>query len=88
MLRSGDCTTFPALMTRVLDDIKADTAAARSQEEAKENGTASAAAGASKPAAAVAGKGEEGQSLALPKSVVEEGVRITKECLDLIVEVE
>ncbi|KIN04911.1 hypothetical protein OIDMADRAFT_157407 [Oidiodendron maius Zn] len=88
LLRSGDYTTFPALMTRVLDDIKADTAAARNQEEAKENGAAAAGTSASKPAAAVLGKGEGGKSLALPKSVVEEGVRITKECLDLVVEVE
>jgi hypothetical protein len=70
-------------MARVLDDIKADTAAARSQE-AKENG-AGAAGTTGKP---VPGKGEVGKSLALPKSVVEEGVRITKECLDLVVEVE
>jgi hypothetical protein len=83
LLRSGDYTTFPALMARVLDDIKADTAAARSQE-AKENG-AGAAGTTGKP---VPGKGEVGKSLALPKSVVEEGVRITKECLDLVVEVE
>jgi hypothetical protein len=88
LLRSGDYTTFPALMTRVLDDIKADAAAARSQEEAKENGTGAAGAGSSKPAAVAMGKGEGGKSLALPKSVVEEGVRITKECLDLVVEVE
>jgi hypothetical protein len=85
LLRSGDCTTFPALMTRVLDDIKEDTAAARSQE-AKENGTA--AVGTKEVGKPAQGKGEGGQSLALPKSVVEEGVRITKECLDLIVEVE
>lgn len=33
------------------------------------------------------GKGENGQSLALPKNVVEEGVRITRECLELVCEV-
>jgi hypothetical protein len=75
-------------MTRVLDDIKADTAAARSQEEVKENGATAVGTSASKPAAVVPGKGEGGKSLALPKSVIEEGVRITKECLDLVVEVE
>ncbi|KAA8567656.1 hypothetical protein EYC84_008129 [Monilinia fructicola] len=33
------------------------------------------------------GRGERGQSLALPKSVVEEGVRITRESLDAVCEV-
>lgn len=33
------------------------------------------------------GKGEGGQSLALPRGVVEEGVRITRECLELVCEV-
>jgi hypothetical protein len=33
------------------------------------------------------GKGENGQSLALPKNVVEEGVKITRECLELVCEV-
>lgn len=91
LLRSGDCTTFPALLTRVLDDIKADTAAVRSQEGGKENG-ASTNGGTAKAVTAAAvtipGKGEGGKNLALPKGVVEEGVRITKECLDLVVEVE
>ena len=32
------------------------------------------------------GRGEDGQSLALPQSVVDEGVRITKECLEVVCE--
>jgi hypothetical protein len=88
-------------MARVLEDVKADTAAARSAEEkedaAKEkngNGAVGSTAkdkkavGKVDAAGALKGKGEGGKSLALPRSVVDEGVRITKECLDLIVEVE
>jgi hypothetical protein len=75
-------------MTRVLDDIREDTAAARSQE-AQGNGTAAAGKANGKEAAGTAGgKGEGGQSLALPKNVVEEGLRITRECLELVIEVE
>jgi hypothetical protein len=87
-------------MARVLEDVKADTAAARSaeekdQKEKEKNGTGLVAKekGGKKPAPATVpalgkGKGEDGRSLALPRSVVDEGVRITKECLDLVVEVE
>lgn len=32
------------------------------------------------------GKGEEGQSLALPENVVEEGIRVTRECLEVVCE--
>jgi hypothetical protein len=75
-------------MTRVLDDIREDTAAARSQE-GQGNGTAAAGKANGKEAAGtVGGKGEGGQSLALPKNVVEEGLRITRECLELVIEVE
>jgi len=58
LLRSGEVTTFPQLMSRVLEDIKKDV---------KVEGT--------------------GNSLGVPKSVVEEGVRITRESLDVVVEV-
>lgn len=76
LLRSGEYSTFPALMARVLEDVREDTEAARSQE------------GKDGKDGVMAGKGEGGRSLALPKNVVEEGVKITKECLDLVVEVE
>lgn len=35
----------------------------------------------------VKGRGEGGASLALPKVVLDEGVRITRECLELVCEV-
>jgi len=91
LLRNGDCTTFPALMSRVLEDIRADSAAAREKDELK-NGVSAATTAATKGgggnnAVANGGRGERGQSLALPKNVVEEGVRITRECLELVCEV-
>lgn len=74
-------------MTRVLADIKADTVAARSKATPSNGvgGTATGQAAANREAPG--GRGEGGQSLALPKNVVEEGVRITRECLELVVDV-
>lgn len=34
------------------------------------------------------GRGEGGQSLAMPRNVVQEGLRITRECLESVCEVE
>ncbi|RDL39674.1 Uncharacterized protein BP5553_04014 [Venustampulla echinocandica] len=84
LLRSGEISTFPALMSRVLEDIREDSIAAR-QREGQTNG----ANGNSKTGekGGGKGKGQNGVSLALPKSVVEEGVKITRECLELVCEV-
>jgi hypothetical protein len=81
-------------MSRVLEDIRSDSVAARSLE-GQSNGTGIGGKGASGDNGAaggggngkVVGRGEGGQSLALPKNVVEEGVRITRECLEQVVEV-
>ena len=69
-------------MTRIMEDIKKDTMTAR--KEGLSNGTAGKGSGKETGGN---GRGEGGQSLAMPKSVVEEGLRITKECLELVVEV-
>ncbi|TVY20932.1 hypothetical protein LARI1_G001392 [Lachnellula arida] len=66
LLRSGEITTFPQLMARVLEDVKKDVKV--------EDGSGS-------------GSGNSSASLGVPKGVVEEGVRITRECLDGVVEV-
>ena len=74
-------------MSRVLSDIKSDTELrdrAATSSTLAANGTKT---GKKKEEEVRNGKGENGQSLALPKSVVDEGVRITKECLELVCEV-
>lgn len=126
LLRSGTCTTFPDLMTRVLQDIKADTEASAAHQKAQSqsqsqsqinsssssttasSSTAQSSLGKGKPngvattttgsngkfkkkgdeGGAFVGRGEGGQSLALPRGVVEEGVRITRECLEAVCEVD
>lgn len=76
LLRSGDCSTFPELIRQVVSDIKHDTAAQQSSPTKQTNGSA------------VNGTVKAGKSLALPKNVVDEGVRITREALDLVVYVD
>ncbi|KAH7419134.1 hypothetical protein BKA64DRAFT_699170 [Cadophora sp. MPI-SDFR-AT-0126] len=121
LLRSGTCTTFPDLMTRVLQDIKADTEASAAhqiaQSQSQINSSSSSTAASSQSSSLLKGKangvtattttgsngkfkkkgedgsvfvgrGEGGQSLALPRAVVEEGVRITRECLEAVCEVD
>ncbi|KAH9216338.1 hypothetical protein DL95DRAFT_363228 [Leptodontidium sp. 2 PMI_412] len=91
LLRSGTCTTFPDLMSRVLQDIKDDTEASalhqklQSQSHTSSNGKFTKKKG--EEGSVFVGKGEGGQSLALPRVVVEEGVRITRECLEAVCEV-
>ena len=88
LLRSGECTTFPVLMSRVLSDIKSDTQLRDSTSSTSTNSlTTNGTKGKKKEDEARNGKGENGQSLALPKNVVDEGVRITRECLELVCEV-
>jgi hypothetical protein len=83
-------------MSRVLSDIKTDTELSRASSSSSatiSNGASGSASktgkhGNGKKEEEVRnGKGENGQSLALPKNVVEEGVRITRECLELVCEV-
>ncbi|KAK0113218.1 hypothetical protein ONS95_014913 [Cadophora gregata] len=118
LLRSGTCTTFPDLMTRVLQDIKDDTeaSAAHQQAQSQINSSSSSTTAGSQSSSLLkgksngvttttgsngkfgkkkgedggmfVGKGEGGQSLALPRSVVEEGVKITRECLEAVCEVD
>lgn len=76
-------------MTRVLDDIREDSNVARQQRETQTNGTngANGNSKAGEKGGGGKGKGQNGVSLALPKTVVDEGVKITRECLELVCEV-
>jgi hypothetical protein len=74
-------------MSRVLSDIKSDTEF-RDRTPVSSNTLAPNGTKTGKKKEEVRnGKGENGQSLALPKNVVDEGVRITRECLELVCEV-
>ncbi|KAF7912030.1 uncharacterized protein EAE98_004714 [Botrytis deweyae] len=94
LLRSGHYTTFPLLIAKVLEDIRADTIALTSSDPSNASPHPSTNGSSDKKEkeakekdAAPKGRGERGQSLALPKSVVDEGVRITRESLEAVCEV-
>ncbi|KAL1898815.1 hypothetical protein Sste5346_003225 [Sporothrix stenoceras] len=73
LLRSGEYSNFPALMNRIMDDIRHDTAGGANGSANGANGTAN---GKPKP------------SLALPQSVIDEALRATRESLDMVCEIE
>ena len=81
LLRSGEVSTYPELVRRVLDDVRADapssttTTTKDSSSSAKQsNGEGSAS--------------DKAGSLALPQSVVDEALKTTRECLGEVCEVE
>ncbi|GAO14124.1 uncharacterized protein UV8b_06522 [Ustilaginoidea virens] len=81
LLRSGEITTYPALLRRVVDDVREASASA-----ACPNGDA---------AAKVNGNGNgngngpaERANLAVPDAVVEEALRVTRESLEAVCEMD
>ncbi|KAI1777705.1 hypothetical protein F4818DRAFT_439035 [Hypoxylon cercidicola] len=101
LLRTGEVTTFPALVRRVLEDVRHDTAAANAGSEpssgnGKANGeTNGASSGGSstngngnKNGSASDGGGGGGGSLALPEAVVDAVLKVTRDCLDAVCEVD
>lgn len=95
LLRSGDVTTFPALVRRVLEDVRHDTAAASSSTATSENGTnggevngsGASTNGASKANGASSSSSTEG-NLAIPQAVIDAVLKVTRECLEAVAEVD
>ncbi|KAI1094544.1 hypothetical protein F5B19DRAFT_38140 [Rostrohypoxylon terebratum] len=100
LLRSGDVTTFPALVQRVLKDVRHDTlaaaAAAASSSSSSTTTTEAASAetnGASNGAKSGALNGTNGAatgepSLAVPQAVVDAVLKLTRECLESVCEID
>ncbi|KAI0802584.1 hypothetical protein GGR55DRAFT_683071 [Xylaria sp. FL0064] len=106
LLRSGEVSTFPALIRRVLEDVRRDTAAAMaantanatsSSANANESNTtkdgvngAAAVNGASRTGGGVNGAsaGADGANLAIPSAVVEAVLKVVKESLEAVCEIE
>lgn len=77
LLRSGEVTTFPDLLRRVLEDVRHDSAVSSSTNgKPATNGDAAKA------------NGETKTTLAIPESVVDEALRVTREHLDAICDIE
>ncbi|KAI1355758.1 hypothetical protein F5Y01DRAFT_269778 [Xylaria sp. FL0043] len=107
LLRSGEVSTFPALIRRVLEDVRRDTAAAMAANTANAtssstnandssttkdgvNGAAGAVNGASRTTGGVNGAsaGTDGANLAIPSAVVEAVLKVVKESLEAVCEIE
>ena len=75
-------TTFPALLRRVLDDVREDTALGRgggkANGKAATNGDAKRVNGASSSA--------DRPSLAVPEAVISEALKATRESLEAVCE--
>ncbi|KAI6245366.1 hypothetical protein HI914_06600 [Erysiphe necator] len=100
LLRNGECTTFHEVLERVLEDIHVDTVIARSstdptphlssnvhsvgEKKSEYNGNKNL-----RKAEVNTSKNQEAkQSLAIPPNVVEEGIRIVRECLETMCEID
>ncbi|KAH8169732.1 hypothetical protein LIA77_10276 [Sarocladium implicatum] len=80
LLRSGEVTSFPALLRRVLDDIAEET------NPATKNGGKATNGDNSKK---VNGASSDGKvSLAVPDAVVQEALKVTRESLETVCEID
>ncbi|KAK0753461.1 hypothetical protein B0T18DRAFT_316489 [Schizothecium vesticola] len=82
LLRSGEVTTFPALLRRVIEDVRRDTSLAPTTNGAEANGKKSN--GTPAPAAADSNGSPAAPNLALPSSVVEDALKVTRESLETV----
>ncbi|KAF4342371.1 hypothetical protein FBEOM_3698 [Fusarium beomiforme] len=85
LLRSGEVTTFPALLSRVLEDVRHDSAL--NPVPSSSNGT-SARSATNGDVPKANGVADAKPSLAVPESVIEEALRVTRESLEAVCEIE
>ncbi|KAF5615891.1 hypothetical protein F52700_13187 [Fusarium sp. NRRL 52700] len=85
LLRSGEVTTFPALLSRVLEDVRHDSAL--NPISSSSNGT-SAKPATNGDVTKTNGAADAKPSLAVPESVIEEALRVTRESLEAVCDIE
>ncbi|CVL01128.1 uncharacterized protein FMAN_10304 [Fusarium mangiferae] len=85
LLRSGEVTTFPALLSRVLEDVRHDSAL--NPISSNSNGT-SAKPATNGDATKTNGATDAKPSLAVPESVIDEALRVTRESLEAVCDIE
>ncbi|CVK94165.1 hypothetical protein LB506_003282 [Fusarium annulatum] len=85
LLRSGEVTTFPALLSRVLEDVRHDSAL--NPISSSSNGT-SAKPATNGDATKTNGATDAKPSLAVPESVIDEALRVTRESLEAVCDIE
>ena len=88
LLRSGEASSFPALLRRVIEDVRQDTELRRSESSSAAAGSEANGAGndGGKANGDASKKGVNGSEkrpdLAVPQAVVEEALKATRECLE------
>ncbi|TEA15443.1 hypothetical protein C8034_v002467 [Colletotrichum sidae] len=100
LLRSGEVSSFPALLRRVLDDVRQDTlnppTSTTAASTTKTNGAtagdkdkkANGASSNSTPAPSAAADSGATPNLAIPAAVVEEAIKVTRASLDALCEID
>lgn len=86
LLRSGEYSNFPALINRIMDDIRQDTSGGGGSGSA--NGANGASGSNSNGNGANGSAAKAKPSLALPQNVLDEALRATRESLDMVCEIE
>ncbi|PNP38073.1 hypothetical protein TGAM01_v204815 [Trichoderma gamsii] len=88
LLRSGEVTTYPALLRRVLEDVREGQPSSTSSTNGKSSSAAAATNGNGDTKKTNGTPASDKLPLAIPTSVIEEALRITRECLDSVCEIE
>ncbi|KAK8049262.1 hypothetical protein PG994_010992 [Apiospora phragmitis] len=88
LLRSGEATTFPALIRRVIDDVRHDTQAKAAAVEDSKIGEANGTATNGNNKKAVNGAAGDANNLAIPATVVDDVLRVARERLEAVCEID
>jgi hypothetical protein len=84
LLRSGDVSTFPALIRRVLEDVRNETQA-KGEESATKNGSEVNGNGTTNGKSKVNGANAANtHPLAIPNAVIDDVLRVTRESLEAV----
>jgi hypothetical protein len=84
LLRSGEVTSFPALLNRVLEDVRQDTQLGKGAEGASANGAGDSKTNGDATKKAAVNGADQKNNLALPQTVIDEALQATRECLEEI----
>lgn len=84
LLRSGEVTTFPALLRRVIDDVRQETAAGPSFGSAPNGTEVNGKKSTNGTPSGEANGTSSSSNLAVPHSVVEDALRVTRESLESV----
>ncbi|KAL6851082.1 hypothetical protein ACO1O0_008210 [Amphichorda felina] len=95
LLRSGEVSSYPELLRRVLDDVRSGTEAspgatitAKGNTTTTTNGDSKKVNGGGAAAAGANGTSGDKMSLAVPQSVIDEALQVTRESLEAVCEVD